>query len=454
MFVLFLLVLLNAVAAQAGWVRSLVFSIGPVTVNAYLLSLTLALAWALFLPGRTPWELAPEERRHPALVPMYCLFAIGFVVGLIGMVFNGSNLEMKEVGIAVRDFMLFPVTVFLGYRLIASPKSATTFAWIIIVAGIASSLLLILKFGSRAQEIGLTGNLNLERDNAYVTNYAGLACAVLLFSFLRPEYALMPRWLAIFLAGFCLLGQFAPLNRSDWLACMAGLLSLLLLVPKGERLRKFLVGTIGLGVLGVVAWLGVNLASNAMHRNFAPMVSRRVESMLPGQYGWDHQKAWDTRVPSILHDGEVILTNPAFGGGFGIQEKMAVRGGISLGEFHHNAWTDYWAKTGVAGFAAVLVLIGSMIVVGRRMVSDGHGNGFALVGALGLAGGAYGLVLGLGTMSLNYLRGEIVFGVLCGVVLRCRAMQTTTIQVSMTGSPVDGEADHLGQATYLPEAYS
>ena len=76
-----------------------------------------------------------------------------------------------------------------------------------------------------------------------------------------------------------------------------------------------------------------------------------------------------------------------------------------------------------------------MIVVGRRLVRDGAGDGFILIGALGVIAGCHFAVHGLTTFSFNFQRTGLVLGIIVGVVLRARSMQRAVIDSSSGYDP-------------------
>jgi len=67
----------------------------------------------------------------------------------------------------------------------------------------------------------------------------------------------------------------------------------------------------------------------------------------------------------------------------------------------------------------------AMNVVGRRLVMARMDHGSVALGALAALSGVFFIVYGLTTLSFNTLRGAIPLGLICGMVLRCRAMQLT-----------------------------
>jgi len=426
MWMLLLLVVITSAADEGGWAYALRFNIGPVSFNFFLITLTVAFLVAVFRGGAYMASY-PTDRKHPLFATVLLLFAAAFASGSIGLMLTDPTLVLiKEVGFGVRDFMALPISIFIGYRLLATPRSAERFAHVMVVGGVVVSIALILSFGAKAQTIGTSSSINEVRTTRMLADVAGLACALVLFSMASGTRLYRP-WLAAIIASICLIGQVSPLHRSSWLACAVGLVSILTILPRQRRLRSALVGVSALLVLACSLWVGMYLASQFTGWNFYAKMQERVVSLLPGERYMGEQKAWDTRIGGALQDLGLFATSPVFGRGFGIQEYIA--GTSTAPGAHHNAWTDIMAKTGLLGLIPALLVIGGSIVIGRRMVHEQVDRGSILLGALGVITGFYYLTLGMATWSFNSLRGGICLGVTFGVLLRCRAMQLTSAAV-------------------------
>ena len=118
----------------------------------------------------------------------------------------------------------------VGYCLVLQPRQARRFCYVLVAGGIGASLVILLFFHSKAASLSSGDSLNRLRAVAYVSNYAGLAASLLLFSAVA-RMRLFPLWLTIGIGGFCIVGQFATLSRSDWLATVAGIAGMYALLP-------------------------------------------------------------------------------------------------------------------------------------------------------------------------------------------------------------------------------
>lgn len=421
MWALFLISLLNGAADDRGWASALRIDVGPANVNLFLSLVVLGLAVAVFRGGayHAQW---PVYRSHPLLPLLLGLFGVAAFGGLIAT-FLGHDGYNIFVGIAVRDFLALPLCIFIGYRLIATPRSAARFPFAVIATGIAVSICTITYFAARAETASIRGSLNYVRAVNFIADYPGITCAFLVYTLLSGV-RLIHGPLAVGIAGFCLVGQAAPLHRSNWLACAVAIMSVYFLLPKARRGRAIVTGVLVTPVFLATLWAGLFFASKATNRDFFDKMYQRVESMLPGErLGVQRTKAWDTRLASSLRELEIWLSSPIFGAGFAVQEGLISRGDPLGFGFHHNAFTDTLAKTGLIGFTAIVLVLGGCMSIGRRMVFDGTDRGTVLVGALAFITAWFYVFHGLSTWSFNSFRPAVLLGFVCGAMIRCREMQ-------------------------------
>src|SRR5205814_1367166 len=88
-------------------------------------------------------------------------------------------------------------------------------------------------------------------------------------------------------------------------------------------------------------------------------------------------------------------------------------------------WTSALAKTGIVGFAAVLVMILTMIVLGYKLVRDNVDRPFVVFGAVAFVTGVAYLIRATCSMSWAS-RPAIHYAIVCGMVIRAREMEQTT----------------------------
>lgn len=443
MWFLFLLSILNAALSHAGFLLKHRLKIGGLPLNALDATLILgpvAMAVGAVLNTARYRTAGP----HPLLVWTLVVSMLAAAGGVIGGMMIGT--PVYQFAVEVRNFLSMPLCILLGYWFLKMPASSGRFVWVYVVAGVAAAGLTLFAFLGRAAELESSQSIDTVRTMEYVSFYAGLAAAVLLFGLLTGNN-IMPRWLTVVVGGFCVVGQFAPLTRSEWVACMGALACVILLLPHGRRLRGALGFVLLVPVLAGFLFGGVFLASHVTGRDVGTRMTKRIVSVLPGARGEDvvgRSKAWDTRLPGIIKEFNFWTKSPVIGQGFGY---TVVRGYMSEddGAFNHNVWTSSLATLGIFGFAAYLLPVLGSIVMGMRMVRDRVDRGSVLVGAIGFTAGVYALLIGAGTMSFNVQRGAMCFGLIFGVVMRARAMQLQLKQewAGYLDAPDGGSSDPL-----------
>jgi hypothetical protein len=293
------------------------------------------------------------------------------------------------------------------------------------MGGIFSALLILAFFVNKSS---LSGSMAIDNIRAiqYVSVYAGLTAAFLLFTLLHRESRIMWWYFAAKIGSFCLLGQFATMSRSDWLAALAAIFSIPFLLPKEGRVRRLAIFVMTTVLLFGLFLGGMYVGGQATGRNLPQLIYKRMLTALPFARGDDSYlstKAWDTRLPGVFAELKYWLESPIIGQGFGYTDTRGLEfEGIG---FNHNVWTAALATTGIVGFAAYLVPVLGLIVIGRRLVRDRVDKGSVLIGAIGFTTGIYHLIYGGATMSFNVQRGALLLGLIAGVVFRSRMMQLT-----------------------------
>lgn len=424
MLFLYLLTLTNALAHNDGFALRFRFEAGGLPIGVFDVLLGIGVVFAI-VGRRGAW---PTERAHPLLTWLIVLFTLGALAGILGALIQNAELRWMMTGL--RNFLVLPACVFIGYCLLLTPRSMLQFSYLQVIAGVGTALVILLFFRSKAGTVTNTASsLNNLRAVAYVANYAGLAAVLLLFTIIS-RIRLLPTWLALALCAFCFVGQFATLSRSDWLAAAASVVAVFVLLPSFRPGGKLAAALIGPPLVVVFLWVGLILASMVVGRDFESRMADRVRSMLPGQQGGVRVTAWDTRLQGIQKELAIWRRSPLVGGGFGATDVLKFRYGDWAGlSYKHNSWTSTLAESGLPGFAAVSCLVFGMIVVGRRMARDGVDRGYVLIGALAVITGTFYAMHGLATQSFNQMRWGIPLAIICGVALRARAMQLTHLRV-------------------------
>jgi hypothetical protein len=442
MWFLVLVIFFNALADHDLVLRYRL-SLGGFPVNAFDVLLLILGPVAVLISRRSAF---PTERVHPALPWIFVLFVAAMGGGLIGSVMSGISLRSTVT--TLRNLFTIPLCVWLGYCMLLQPRSAERVSYAHVYAGIVTAFFVLLYFGQKATTLAPGGNIDVLRAMKYIAGYAGIAAVLLLYSMVSGVRMFRP-WLAIPLCGFCFLGQFATLSRSDWLAVSAAVAVVYFLLPAASRGGKIAAVLIGPPLAMIFLWLGLFAASALTGQDFNKKMADRLYSMLPGDTpGVKQRKAWDTRLKSTLKELEWWASSPLFGRGFGIHDaKVHTLTRAEAEGLRHNTWVSTLAETGLIGFSAVALVFAGTFVVGRRLVRDAVDRGSLLLGALAVITATMLAVLGLTTQSFNQVRGAIPLGIVCGLALRCRAMQLTTLRQQQ-------QADGYGDGYYAePDGY-
>jgi hypothetical protein len=450
MWYLLIISIVNAACDQKGVILVHRVEIFGLPINI-LDGLTFLGLLGVFLGGIFKRSASPYPR-HPLYPTLLVLFALGTAAGTIGWQTNGA--EVYGFSMELRNFTTFAIAIMMGHYYLKTPRSDVRFAYVHVLSGVLSAALILLFFvGAGATETAV--KIETIRATQYVSVYAGVATAFLLFTLLVPKCRILPVPVAIVVMAFCLVGQFATLNRSDWVACMLAVVSVLFLLPKEGRGPKLVGFALAVPALVVSLIVGVVVVSKLTDRqNLAERMQQRVVTLLPGERGDDSitsTKAWDTRLPGLLRELEFWKQSPLIGQGFGYTTNWLRSEDVA---FNHNVWTASLATTGVFGFSAYLVSVLCLIVVGRRMVRQNIDRGSVLIGAIAFTAGVYNLFFGGMTMSFNIQRQALPLGLVVGIMLKAREMQLATMQEYAGYIDFEAMQDGAGFADPAEAAFS
>jgi hypothetical protein len=421
MWLIFLLTLLNAAANNKTVVLQFRFDLFGFPVNIFDVLLAVALI-GMLLQRRSGFFQVDRVPRA------FTFIACGLLLTLLmgGALAFGNDTTARSKLNETRNFATLPITFIAGYMYLRRPRSAAWLSYFYVLAGIVSATMILLYFAGKAEadEHSLS-NINLLRAIDYVSNYAGIAAAFLLFC-LAAGVHIFPLPVTLLLMVYCFAGQMATLSRSDWIAQITAMAAALVLVPRGRRMRGTVITLVAMPLLFFATWGGVAAVSSTTGADFATKIMRKFSSMFISNDTSIAQTAYGSRLPGIERELHLWSTSPLVGRGFGIQEQDFVNTGQTINSYHHCAWTAWMAETGLVGTLIVLTMLIATFVIGRRMIRERVDRGSILMGSLGCVGAVYAIFIGLTTMSINNLRGAIWLGVACGAVMRTRAMQLTT----------------------------
>ena len=440
MWILTIAELFNAMAHQNDVINNLRLPVGGMPVGVMELFAAVLFLYAV-LAGANLSRMYPSERMHPAFVLALALLSISIVTGTIESLLGQVSLEYYLK--MVRELGVWPLYLFVGYRLMATPRSASYFIWVILIGGIGIATMLILHFSSNTETIEIKDGYNSVRTVWYISFYAGLSAMVLAYGLVTGEKYL-PTIIAAPLVCYLLVGQFAPLHRVEWMGIFFCFCGLVVLVPKGKRLGTAIKGALFLVGVLALALMTIKLVSSVTQRDFGAFVNERLESLLPTERkSSKDSKAWDTRVDSIGAELGIWAENPLLGKGFGIQEERVITGKMTnYGAFHHNGWCSVLAQTGIVGLSGFAIVLVGTFVMGRRVAMNAPTRGMRLLGVMAVMSSLYEFAEVLGAMAWT-TRFAMLSGVICGMVFRCHdMMEAVAVEQKMLGIPDHYEHEH------------
>src|SRR5258706_1339549 len=386
MWFLVILTFMNAGLDQKGLVLVQRIYISGLPIN--VMDAATAIAFVVALIGSFS-----RNRRAEGLVtqPAFTATMILAFLALVGGSIGAARVRSPLYAFAseIRNFASLPISMFIGYHFLKTPRSSLRFSYVHVISGVlTAALILIFCLGKSAEEANRIA-IDQVRALQYVSWYAGLAVALLMYTVLNPQVRMLPTPLAVLLICFCFVGQFGTLSRSDWISATATLMTVPFLLPKARRGMRVLGFALAVPVLMICLLLGVSFASRFVGRDISERLTQRVMTLLPGrgddEYG--HSKAWDSRLPGAKRELELWVESPVIGNGFGYTIGRGLESeGVA---FFHNVWTSSLAMLGLVGFGTYATPVIASIVVGRRMVRQAVDKGSMLIGGIGVTGGVY-----------------------------------------------------------------
>jgi hypothetical protein len=225
---------------------------------------------------------------------------------------------------------------------------------------------------------------------------------------------------------FSYIAYASTLSRSGFLILLIGTASTFMLLPKGERFRKFVRGIIFMPILAFACWGALNLGDSIIGRGFAGKVNKHFMTLIPdSDRSGSDEKAWDSRLGGIAAEIALWARSPLTGQGFGAGETEYLAGHASGGTaFKHNGWTSSLAETGLFGFAGLALLVATLLRLGYKAVHDRIDPGCVLMGAVAFLSGVTFLLRCSTTYAVTS-RSALAYGLICGMIIRAREIQET-----------------------------
>ncbi|HEX3355543.1 MAG TPA: O-antigen ligase family protein [Tepidisphaeraceae bacterium] len=430
MWFLIFATLFNSAAGQDDIINHIRVGSGGIYIGIMEVIMAGLLLYALAFGGNIARPY-PNPKTRASLFIMLTLFCTAIITASIE-----SFLHNVEPGLylrAVREFAAWPIYAFIGYRLLATPESAYRFMYVIVLAGTLTATMLLLNFGENTEHYEWTQDLNSLRSVQFIGPYAGMAAMVLIYS-IASGIKLLPTPVALPLACYCLMGQCAPLHRGEWMGMCFCAVGMFFLLPREKRVATAVKGVV-VGILVLLAGLlTINFVTNVMHRDFGKIVQDRFDSMLPTERTNSKEgKAWDTRLDSITAELSIWADNPILGGGFNIQDEMALEGKIeNWGAFNHNGWASVLCKSGIVGFIPSMMLLASLLFIGRKLAVSHVHPGTTMMGVFACMCGIY-LFSGILAGMVWTMRYGMLIATACGMAYRCLNIQEVLLMQKTAG---------------------
>ncbi len=443
MFWFALFYFVNAVAPHNSVIYNDNFRIviGGMPLNI-LDGLLLLCGLASLFPTREPF---PIPRKHIAWSRGMIFLVIAGLVGVVQSMIVFPDLPPRFLLPPIRNFILVPACLFIGYRCLSSPRQFKTAFLIVFVSSVGSAVASILTQGIATSALATASRadsrIDVLRQTALdVSGDAGLlAMCVILFAMAAHLQLFRP----VFRYGLmtvCAAGMFLIPHRSSWLLCVLVCAYAGFIMWPRDLARKLFTTTTSFILLVVVGVALLIVAQSQTDRDFMKWTGDRLASLLPGEGDSAHSsKAWDTRMPAMLMELELFAGDPVLGRGFAAQEWNAIEVGQGA-SFRHTPWISTLCETGLLGFAGFLFVIVGLAVVGTRMARDNLDRWYSLLGAFGASWGVFCILVGFMTLSWNSPRQAITLGLLAGLIFRARDLalasqqQQLPLQYAMAGS--------------------
>ncbi len=402
--------------------KVLAVSIGVLSINILDFLIFSAPALTLLPTYRTRRTVVTVM--HPAMKWAMGLFIIAFLWAATVGVLRMDVLTAKWAISSLRNFLIVPVAMYMGYQVLGNLKQCRAIVWIIFLGSMASAIMSIKNGGDTSAELAERGGA-FDMLRATALQVAGdtglLAACLLMFSWISRT-AFLPLILAVPSFIIAIAGMFFIPHRSSWLVFAIVCLYAAFWVWPTQTGRKILLGTLGAAGGAVVIAILITIVAQQTGTDVGEWAQRRMKSLFPDS-DTREARAWDTRIPGMLFDLEIISHNP-FGGGFGIHENMILAGFASPTP-RHTPWTSTWAESGPMGFAAFSIIIIGSIVVGLRLARQGTDNWIRLMGLIGTAWGVSAYSIGWFSLSWNSPRQALMLGLITGLTFRCRDLVLT-----------------------------
>jgi hypothetical protein len=402
------------------------FDLGPFPLNILDGLLLLVFLIQLF-PSRHSFR---ADRVHPLLIWSIVLLVIAIFIGVIGATAEGTGI--RQYVTAMRNLSVLPASIFIGYSVAKTPKTAKFMTYLWVICSILSALAVLILVRSTSEAVG--EEVGKGFDALRLIRYGGdtglVAMGVLVFAWASRIRIFNP-YLSRFFLVFCALAVFSLPHRGAYVTGAATLLFSALILPRAGFGRRLGVTVVGIAILGATLLGGFTVISQISGRDFKTYVwEKRIKALLPNFDEETHTTVTGTRLPGIMAELEVWASSPVTGKGFAISSQIEAE--IGDRGMNHNVWTSALAQYGPIGLAAFMVPIFGCMLVGYRMSRNGVDPHIALFGALATLIAFMAFLWGSLSLSINQQRLGMLVGFMFGMAFRYRAIQLTLTRQQAT----------------------
>src|SRR5258706_8492692 len=212
MWFLVILTFMNAGLDQKGLVLVQRIYISGLPIN--VMDAATAIAFVVALIGSFSRSRRAEGvGTHPAFIATMILAFLALVGGSIGAARVRSPLY--AFASEIRNFASLPISMFIGYHFLKTPKSSLRFSYVHVISGVLTAALILIFFLGKSAEEANRIAIDQVRALQYVSWYAGLAVALLMYTVLNPQVRMLPTPLGVLPGRFCFVRQVGPPCPSD-----------------------------------------------------------------------------------------------------------------------------------------------------------------------------------------------------------------------------------------------
>src|SRR5258706_8578849 len=229
----------------------------------------------IVMPGR---KLFVTDRTHPLLYWSLGLVIAAIFLGMAGAAMGGA--PVRQYVTVLRNLTMLPLSIFIGYSVATTPRSARTITYVWVICSVLSALSLLFLVGETTEVLkSATSSFDQLRRIRYGGD-AGLAAAGILACAAISRVRLFPTWISIALLVICTLGIFSPPHRGAYVTGVMMFLFATLVMPRVQWGRRLGMVTVGTVLLGAALLGGALIMTQVTGRDFQDyVVNKRLKAL-------------------------------------------------------------------------------------------------------------------------------------------------------------------------------